>query len=68
MSRDVLWKIAKVLEAAGLIVVLIGVSMSIHLGFREEGLASMRQEFQGLMIGGGLFLAGYALERFAGTR
>lgn len=68
MSRDLMWKIAKGLEALGLVVILVGVSMSIHLGFQDEGLASMKQEFQGLMLGGGLFLAGYMLERFAGTR
>jgi hypothetical protein len=54
MSRNLLWKIAKGLEALGLVVILVGVSMSIHLGFQDEGLASMKQEFQGLMVGGGL--------------
>ena len=47
---------------------LVGVLISINLGFEEEGLASMAQEFQGLMVGGGIFLAGYLLERWAGTR
>ena len=68
MSREMIWKLGKVLEAIGLIVVLIGVSFSIHLGFRDAGLASMREEFRGLMWGGGIFVLGYLLERWAGKR
>lgn len=65
-SRRPVWMFAKLLEGAGLIVVLVGVSISIHLGFEDEGLSSMREEFRGLMIGGALFAAGFLLERWAG--
>lgn len=68
MSRDFVYKLAKILEAVGLIVVLVGVSLSIHLGFEDEELASMREEFRGLLVGGVLFLIGYILERWAGRR
>jgi hypothetical protein len=68
MSRDLLWKLAKLLEGLGLVVILLGLSMSIHLGFQDQGLASMRQEFQGLLVGGGLFAVGYLLERHAAKR
>jgi hypothetical protein len=68
MEKSLIWKLAKLLEGIGLVVVLVGVLISINLGFEEEGLASMAQEFQGLMVGGGIFLAGYLLERWAGTR
>lgn len=68
MSRLSLWRLAKVLEAIGLVVVLVGVSVSIHLGFRDQGLASMRQEFLGLFVGGAIFLAGFFLERWTGPR
>ena len=68
MSRHPVWMLGKALEVAGLIVILIGVSISIHLGFQDEGLSSMREEFRGLLIGGGLFALGYVLERWAGRR
>jgi hypothetical protein len=68
MRRDHLWKLAKVLEGLGLVVVLVGVFWSIGLGFQDRGLESMGLEFQGLMIGGGLFLLGWLIERASGTR
>jgi hypothetical protein len=66
MSKELLWKLGKGLELVGLVVVLAGVLLSIDLGLKEEGLKSMGVEFQGLGIGGGLFLLGYLLERAAG--
>jgi len=66
MQNKMLWKFAKVLEGIGLVVVLVGVLWSIDLGMKEEGLSSMSIEFNGLMIGGGLFVVGYLLERAAG--
>lgn len=68
MKRDLLWKLAKGLEIAGLIVVLIGVVGSIGLGFQDRGLESMGFEFQGLGVGGALFLVGWWLERRIGAR
>ena len=68
MRRDHLWKLAKVLEGLGLVVVLVGVFWSIGLGFQDRGLESMGLEFQGLMIGGALCLAGWLIERASGTR
>jgi len=65
MSRRPLWILAKLLEAVGLLIVLVGVSLSIGLGFEDEGLKSMSQEFQGLLWGGALFLIGYLIERAA---
>lgn len=63
MSRSMLWKIGKVLEGIGLLVILVGLSLSISLGFEDEGLKSMVSEFQGLAVGGGLFVVGWLLER-----
>ncbi|HIG12519.1 MAG: hypothetical protein ABGY71_14510 [bacterium] len=68
MDKSLVWRFAKLLEGLGLVVVLAGVLISINLGFEDEGLASMAQEFQGLMVGGSLFLVGYLLERWARTR
>lgn len=66
MSRNSLWKLGKALEGIGLVVVLGGVLVSINLGLQEESLKSMGIEFQALGIGGGLFMSGYLLERWAG--
>lgn len=68
MSKDKIWFLAKILEGLGLVVILGGVFLSMRLGFQEEGLASMGAEFQGLMIGGLLFLAGWSLEQRKGMR
>ena len=51
-----------------MLVVLVGVFWSISLGLEDEGLSSMAAEMKGLMWGGGLFLAGWLLERRLGTR
>ncbi|MCB9913575.1 MAG: hypothetical protein H6828_00330 [Planctomycetes bacterium] len=68
MDKRLVWKFGKLLEGIGLLVVLVGVVLSIQLGFEEEGLASMAQEFYGLAVGGALFGAGWLLERWAGAR
>lgn len=68
MKRDLLWKLAKALEVCGLIVVLLGVIGSIGLGFQDRGLESMGLEFQGLGVGGALFVAGWWLEHRLGAR
>jgi hypothetical protein len=63
-----LWYVAKLLEGAGLVVVLVGVLFSMRLGFQDRGLESMGIEFRGLAIGGALFAAGWILERSLGSR
>lgn len=68
MRAPWLWWLAKTLEGAGLIVVLVGVVLSMRLGLDEQGLASMRYEGTALAVGGGLFLAGWAIERVCGAR
>jgi hypothetical protein len=68
MSSQNLVIVAKALEGVGLVVILVGVAISMGLGFEEEGLASMRAEFQGLAAGGALFLVGWLLERIARRR
>lgn len=62
------WTLAKGLEALGMIVVLVGLVISIRLGLDEDGLGSMRYEGMALLIGGGLFLVGWMLERAVGGR
>jgi hypothetical protein len=63
-----LWYAAKLLEGAGLVVVLVGVLLSMRLGFQDRGLESMGIEFRGLAIGAALFAAGWILERSLGSR
>ncbi len=53
----------KLLEGLGLVLVLVGVVLSMRLGFEEDSMASMRYEMTGLMAGGGIFLLGWLLER-----
>ena len=60
--------LAKVLEGAGLIVILVGVYLSVNLGFQDRGLESMNIEFRGLAIGAALFACGVLLERSLGSR
>ena len=59
---------AKLLEGAGLVVILLGVLWSVNLGFRDRGLESMGIEFRGLAFGAALFAAGWVLERAVGSR
>ena len=68
MSRSGLWWLAKLLEGIGMVVVLVGVFISISLGLDGEGLASMSYEFQGLLVGGTLFVIGVVIERRIGAR
>jgi len=63
-----LWLLAKGLEGLGLVVVLVGLVTSIQLGFRDEGLQSMKYESYALLGGGAIFLAGMLLERRIGAR
>jgi hypothetical protein len=63
-----LWLVAKGLEGLGMVVVLVGVVLSIQLGFQDEGLESMRYEGMSLLGGGALFVAGWMLERRIGAR
>lgn len=67
-ARSGLWWLAKVLEGVGMLIVLVGVFMSVSLGLEDEGLSSMAAEMKGLAWGGGMFLAGWLLERRLGTR
>jgi len=67
-KQHLLWRLAKGLELVGMCVVLAGLVMSINLGMGEEGLKSMAYSGYGLLAGGGLFIAGYLLERATGTR
>lgn len=68
MNKRVLWWVAKVLEGAGLLVVLIGLFISISEGLEDQGLKSMATEFQGLALGGGLFMLGVLIERSIASR
>ncbi|MCZ6596127.1 MAG: hypothetical protein O7B99_00650 [Planctomycetota bacterium] len=66
--RSRLWVLAKILEGVGMVLVLAGVIISMRLGFEDEGLESMAFEMKGLLAGGALFLLGWLLERWSGTR
>jgi hypothetical protein len=68
MNRRAMWWLAKVLEGVGMIIVLVGVFISMNLGFEDQGLASMQSEFSGLAWGGGIFACGLLLERALKTR
>jgi hypothetical protein len=68
MTPKVLYWIAKSLEGVGMILVLVGVFMSINLGFDDQGLASMGAEMRGLLLGGALFVAGVLIERAIKSR
>ena len=62
------WLLAKLLEGAGLVVILVGVLFSMGLGFQDRGLESMQIEFRGLALGAALFAAGWVVERTVGSR
>lgn len=68
MKNPALWWVAKALEGVGMVIVLAGLLISIQYGFQEEGLKSMRYEYNGLMIGGGMFFVGWLIERALGAR
>lgn len=63
MNRRAVWWLAKALEGVGMVIVLVGVFISINLGYEDQGLHSMAAEYQGLMLGGGMFVCGFLLER-----
>ena len=63
-----LWLLAKGLEGLGMVVVLVGLVLSIQLGFQDEGLQSMKYESYALVGGGVIFLLGMLLERRIGAR
>ena len=67
-GRRWLWYLAKLLEGVGMVLVLVGLMMSIGLGFEEEGLKAQSYEGLGLAWGGGMFILGWILERVLGTR
>jgi hypothetical protein len=67
-GHGALWWLAKLLEGVGMVIVLVGIFWSVSLGLEDDGLSSMAAEMKGLMLGGGLFALGWALERGLGTR
>ena len=68
MSKQHLWMLAKALEGLGLVVVLIGLVLSVELGFRDEGMSSQYAELIALFVGLALFATGFVIERLTGTR
>jgi hypothetical protein len=68
VSGRAAWWFAKLLEGAGLVVILVGVLFSMGLGFQDRGLESMQIESRGLAIGAGLFAAGWLVERSLRSR
>jgi len=63
-----LWLLAKGLEGLGMVIVLVGLVLSIQLGFQDDGLKSMKYESYALLAGGAIFLAGMLLEKRIGAR
>ncbi|MFT5288731.1 MAG: hypothetical protein ACI8QS_003150 [Planctomycetota bacterium] len=68
MKSPLIWWVAKTLEGIGMIVVLVGLTVSIQLGFDDEALESMRYESYALVIGLVLFFVGWMIERRIGAR
>ncbi len=68
MTKQHWWMLAKSLEALGLIIVLIGLVLSVELGFRDEGMSSQYAELIALLVGFVLWGIGFVIERMAGTR
>ena len=64
----ILWYLAKLLEGLGMLLVLVGLVMSVQRGFEDRGLESMAYEGKGLLLGGGMFFAGWLVERSIGAR
>ncbi|MEM7516204.1 MAG: hypothetical protein AAF368_04670 [Planctomycetota bacterium] len=63
-----LWTLAKALEGIGMVVILIGLVLSVQLGFRDEGMESQYAELIGLLAGLFIFGVGFLIERLAGFR
>lgn len=57
------WRLGRILQGVGLLVILVGVLMSVDAGMSDESLESQRIELMGLTIGGAMFLAGWVLTR-----
>ncbi len=57
------WQIGRLMQGIGLVVVLAGVLMSVDAGMQDESLKSQRMELMGLLLGGGLFIAGWVVTR-----
>ncbi|MFQ5749550.1 MAG: hypothetical protein ACE5H3_08850 [Planctomycetota bacterium] len=53
----------RTLQVMGMAVVLVGLSLSISLGFQDEGFKTMGWELAGLVGGGLLFYLGCLLQR-----
>lgn len=66
MKPKTWWVLAKALEGVGMVLVLVGVMTSISYGLEDESLKSMSYELRGLMLGGGLFAIGWAIETRVG--
>ena len=66
MKPKTWWLLAKALEGVGMVLVLVGVMTSISYGLEDESLKSMSYELRGLMLGGGLFAIGWAIETRVG--
>ena len=66
MKGNVVTTIGRVLQAAGMGIVLVGIIESIGVGFREpDTLRSMRVELTYLGVGGSVFVAGVLLDRLS---
>ena len=68
MSKHHVWILGKALEGLGMVVVLVGLVLSVELGFRDEGMTSQYAELVALLGGLLLFGLGFLLERFSGHR
>ena len=68
MKGNWLYYLAKTLEGAGMVIVLVGLLISMDLGMEDEGLKSMTYESWGLVVGLAMFAAGYLIERSIGSR
>lgn len=68
MSKHQLWMLAKALEGLGMVIILVGLVLSVELGFRDEGMTSQYAELIALLVGMVLFGIGFLIERLTGTR
>ncbi len=68
MSKHQLWILAKGLEGIGMVVVLVGLVLSVELGFRDEGMTSQYAELIALLSGLFLFGLGFLIEKLSGIR
>ena len=68
MSKQQIWMLAKALEGLGMVIVLVGLVLSVELGFRDEGMTSQYAELIALLVGMVLFGIGFLIERLTGLR